>query len=87
MTTRSIFLRFKKALNSGSDKRSGVVKMNSLFASSMPCMAAVFSRLLSVLFTSIVSMPTSSSLSAWSFISEISGDTTKVTPGMRTAGS
>ena len=61
--------------------------MKSAELSRMRRMASRRSRSLSALFTAAASRPRSSSLSDWSFINAISGDTTIVVPRICSAGS
>ena len=74
-------------MNSGSDSRSGVAKTMSLVALADRIERRfLLACSLSALLTCAAAMPASSSLSAWSFISEISGETTTVVPGRCSAG-
>ena len=76
-----------RAVKSRSVSRSGVVK--TIFASPLriAASAAAISSAATALFNCTAARPRPRSLSHWSFISAISGDTTRVAPGSSTAGS
>ena len=87
MTKRPIGLRLSFSTIFGLASCSGVVKMKSASRPRIRRMASRRSRALSALFTAAVSTPRSSSLSDWSFISAMSGDTTIVVPRIFSVGS
>ena len=87
ITTSAISLSLSSARKSAVISRSGVQNTMSWAALSMPSSAASSSardRLL--LICAALAMPASSSFSAWSFISEIRGETTTVSPCSNRAG-
>ncbi len=80
MTTMSSMTFCSVAMNSGETMRSGVQNTISQVSCSMAAIAACSSSAFRQLLTCTARMPSSSSFSSWSFISEINGETTTVIP-------
>ena len=74
------------ARNSGSARRSGVANTMSERDSAMRSIEASCALAFCALLSCSATTPASCSLPAWSFISEISGDTTTVVPSRCSAG-
>ena len=87
ITSRATLAAERRSRNAGSASRSGVVK--TIFASpaAIACSAASTSAAGKALLSCQAATPSPRSLSHWSFISAISGETTTVVPGSSRAGS
>ena len=87
MTTREGGRAANSATNAGSASRSGVVKTMVALPSTIAAFAAAVSSALMELLSCTAAMPCSRSLSHWSFINAINGETTRVGQGNNVAGS